>query len=99
MQRLARRASRTRWARSDVYTDALVFGERSLSIRIDDLIASVSRELRFPGYGLSDDQKKYWSRGCPRHASSSATRTIPTSSSRCTARGIRTRAARSLRQA
>src|SRR5262249_19970974 len=44
---------------SEVYADSVVFGERSLSIRIDDLIASVSTELRFPGYGLTDEQKKY----------------------------------------
>lgn len=44
---------------SEVNADSLVFGERSLSIRVDDLIASVSSELRFPGYGLSDEQKKY----------------------------------------
>src|SRR5690606_8691905 len=37
----------------------MVFYDRTLSIRVDDLIASVSSELRFPGYGLSDDQKKY----------------------------------------
>ncbi|MDB4956508.1 MAG: peptidase domain protein [Myxococcales bacterium] len=44
---------------SDVYADSMVFGERSLSIRVDDLIASVSSELRLPGYGLTDEQKKY----------------------------------------
>lgn len=44
---------------SEVYADAMVFDAHMLSIRIDDLIASVAAELRFPGYGLSDDQKKY----------------------------------------
>lgn len=44
---------------SSVSSDAMVFGERSLSIRVDDLIASVSSELRVPGYGLADDQRKY----------------------------------------
>jgi zinc protease len=44
---------------SDVYADTLAFDERSLSIRVDDLIRFVSSELRFPGYGLSDDEKKY----------------------------------------
>jgi zinc protease len=43
----------------EVYADAMVFAQRSLAIRVDDLIRSVSIELRFPGYGLSDDQKKY----------------------------------------
>ena len=44
---------------SSVYQDAMVFAERNLSTRIDDLISSVSTELRLPGYGLSDDAKKY----------------------------------------
>ncbi len=43
----------------EVYPDALVFDDRRLAIRVDDLVASVSSELRLPGYGLSDDQKKY----------------------------------------
>ncbi|GEM_PF-5944678 len=44
---------------SDVYPDAIVFGDRRLAIRVDDLVAAASVELRTPGYGLSDDQKKY----------------------------------------
>lgn len=44
---------------SEVYADSMVFAERNLSIRVDDLVAAVSSELRLPGYGLDDDQKKY----------------------------------------
>jgi len=44
---------------SDVKADSLVLGQRSLSIRVDDLISTVSSELRRPGYGLDDDQRKY----------------------------------------
>lgn len=44
---------------SSVDADSLVFGQRSLSIRVDDLIATVSSELRLPGNGLDDDQRKY----------------------------------------
>ncbi len=44
---------------TEVYANTMVFDERSLSIRVDDLITSVSLELRRPGYGLDEDQKKY----------------------------------------
>ncbi len=44
---------------SDVYADSMVFADRNLSIRVDDLIRTVSSELRLPGYGLSDEGKKY----------------------------------------
>ncbi len=44
---------------SNVYAESIVFAERRLATRVDDLVASVSRELRFPGYGLRDDEKKY----------------------------------------
>jgi zinc protease len=44
---------------SSVYADSIVFEDQMLSTRVDDLIAAVSSELRFPGYGLSDEQKKY----------------------------------------
>ncbi len=44
---------------STVVMDSMVFGQRSLSIRVDDLIATVSTELRRPGYGLDDDERKY----------------------------------------
>ena len=44
---------------SDVYADSMVFEDRNLANRVDDLIRSVCSELRLPGYGLSDEDKKY----------------------------------------
>ncbi len=44
---------------SAVYADALVFDDRSLGNRIDDLVLSLASELRRPGYGLSDEARKY----------------------------------------
>lgn len=44
---------------SEIYADSMVFGDRNLAIRSDDLIRSVSSELRLPGYGLSDNGKAY----------------------------------------
>jgi predicted Zn-dependent peptidase len=43
----------------EVHADALEFTNRSLGIRMDDLVRSVASELRSPGYGLSDEAKKY----------------------------------------
>ncbi len=43
----------------DIYEDAMVFEDQRLSIRVDDLIRALGSEIRFPGYGLDDDQKKY----------------------------------------
>ena len=44
---------------SEVYTDSMVFDDRNLATRVDDLIGTVSSELRIPGYGLSDEGKAY----------------------------------------
>ncbi len=44
---------------SEVYADSMVFDDRNLANRVDDLIRSVSSELRIPGYGLSDEGKAY----------------------------------------
>jgi len=44
---------------SDVYPDSLVFERRDLSIRVDELLVAISSELRSPGYGLSDEARKY----------------------------------------
>jgi predicted Zn-dependent peptidase len=44
---------------SDVNADDLVFDDRSLSIRVDDLVRSLGWELRSPGYELGDEQKSY----------------------------------------
>ena len=43
----------------EVYPDALVFDDRTLSNRVDDLIRSIASEIRIPGYGLSDERKNY----------------------------------------
>jgi zinc protease len=42
-----------------VNADNMVFTSRNLSIRVDDLVGSISLELRRPGYGLTEEQKKY----------------------------------------
>lgn len=44
---------------SDVFADSMVFDDRTLANRVDDLVRSVCSELRLPGYGLDDDEKKY----------------------------------------
>ena len=44
---------------SDVYPDALVFSEASLSARVDQLVESLTWELRSPGYELTDETKKF----------------------------------------
>ncbi len=44
---------------SSVYSDAMVFDDRSLANRVDDLVGSLARELRRPGYGLSDESRDY----------------------------------------
>lgn len=44
---------------SDVYADSMVFADRTLANRVDDLVRTVCSELRLPGYGLSDEGKKY----------------------------------------
>lgn len=41
----------------DVEADSLVFVQRTLSTRVDDLILSLGLELRSPGYELSDETK------------------------------------------
>ncbi|HUS32331.1 MAG TPA: insulinase family protein, partial [Kofleriaceae bacterium] len=43
----------------EVYPDSLVFSTRDLSIFVDDVVARTVAELRLPGYGLSDEAKKY----------------------------------------
>ncbi len=42
-----------------VFPDALVFNNRNLAIRIDEMIRSIASELRVPGYDLSDEDKQY----------------------------------------
>ena len=44
---------------TDVHPDTMVFEHARLSIRVDELIASASLELRRPGYGLDEDEQKY----------------------------------------
>ncbi|MBA3455421.1 MAG: insulinase family protein [Deltaproteobacteria bacterium] len=44
---------------SSVFSDAMVFDERSLANRVDELVRSVASELRLPGYGLSDEERDY----------------------------------------
>jgi zinc protease len=43
----------------DVTADSLVFYDRQLATRVDDLVLSLALELRSPGYGLSDESKAY----------------------------------------
>lgn len=42
-----------------VYPDAMVFDDRSLANRVDDLVRSLASEVRLPGYGLSDETRDY----------------------------------------
>lgn len=44
---------------SRTYADGMVFDDRSLASRVDDLVGSSSLELRRPGYGLSDEERDY----------------------------------------
>jgi len=44
---------------SSVFADTMVFDDRSLANRVDDLVRTVASELRLPGYGLEDEQRDY----------------------------------------
>ncbi len=44
---------------SEVYEDHIVYSDRQLSTRVDELVDNLTLELRFPGYALSDSQKSY----------------------------------------
>ncbi len=44
---------------NDVNPDTMVFGDRQLGTRVDNLVENLAFELRSPGYELSDDGKKF----------------------------------------
>lgn len=42
-----------------VGADSIVYSDRSLSMRVDELVHDLGSELRWPGYEISDEQKKF----------------------------------------
>jgi zinc protease len=42
----------------EVFEDQVVYSDRELSTRVDDVVEALGLELRWPGYGLSDEAKK-----------------------------------------